>query len=316
MLASAGYDGVVRLWNALTHAPLDQLGESGGDSLEGLDFAPGGEVLATAGNSGLISIWDVAAKRLRGELRGHEGSARSVAFSPDSPLLASAGTDGTVRLWDVVDLKAIGRPLRGDPEQVTSVSFSPNGDMLASAGSQELWLWDPDGPGPAGRLPLTGPDSPLVVAFSPDPGTLASGNVGPVGGSVQLWDVQQRVPLGEPLRGHEETVDSVAFNDDGSILASAGNDGMVRLWDVNGRLPLGRALRAGPPGTTSVAFSEDGRVLATGGADGGVRLWQGILWRDLADLKALVCRLAVGNLNEAEWDELVPGLPYRTTCPG
>ena len=57
-------------------------------------------------------------------------------------------------------------------------------------------------------------------------------------------------------------------------------------------------------------------TLASVHQDGAVRLWQGLLWSDLGDLRALVCRRVVGDLTRNEWHELVPGLAYRSPCTG
>ena len=71
---------------------------------------------------------------------------------------------------------------------------------------------------------------------------------------------------------HDSPVNSIAFNPDGSLLASGSGDNVVRLW-----IPDAETLQATLHGHTasvlSVAFSPDGSLLASGSADGTVRLW-------------------------------------------
>jgi WD40 repeat protein len=122
-----------------------------------------------------------------------------------------------------------------------------------------------------GIAALSGHRGPAyVVAFSRDGKTLASGGAD---GTVRLWDVADRRPVGKPLTGHTGAVESVAFSRDGKILASGNTDGTVRLWDVATGQQIRRILASRGYAVNSVAFSPNGATVASGGADGTVRLW-------------------------------------------
>ena len=72
---------------------------TGGEPVLGLAFHPGGGLLATAEDSGGISLWPAAPGDVLVTLPAHSGSVRGVAFSPDGALLASGGDDGRLRAW-------------------------------------------------------------------------------------------------------------------------------------------------------------------------------------------------------------------------
>jgi WD40 repeat protein len=89
-------------------------------------------------------------------------------------------------------------------------------------------------------------------------------------GEIRLWDVTGARPQ-RTLGGHERGVNGVAFNPDGTRLASASDDHTVRLWEVAD----GRLLREFPGHTgkvSAVSFSPDGRLLASGAVEPDDRL--------------------------------------------
>ncbi|MBW8042147.1 MAG: protein kinase [Planctomycetes bacterium] len=73
------------------------------------------------------------------------------------------------------------------------------------------------------------------------------------------------------LGKHAGSVRGVAFNHDGTLVASGGDDGVVRIWDVRARRPL-RQL-TGHQRVFDVTFSPDGSKIASAGGDGTIILW-------------------------------------------
>ncbi len=66
---------------------------------------------------------------------------------------------------------------------------------------------------------------------------------------------------------------SVAFSQDGKLLASGGWDGAVRLWDIGTGQPVEVPKMRHDAQVATVAFSPDGKMLASGGNDGMIQIW-------------------------------------------
>ena len=138
LLAAAGADGTLRLWNVAVPghpSPVATLVQANGqDPLYTAAFSPDGRTLAAAGAGHVVQLWNVADPAhpvLVGQpLTGPSNTIYSVAFSPDGKTLAAASADKTVRLWDVADpahAVPLGQPLTGPAGYVESVAFSPDG---------------------------------------------------------------------------------------------------------------------------------------------------------------------------------------------
>jgi hypothetical protein len=86
--------------------------------------------------------------------------------------------------------------------------------------------------------------------------------------------------IGEPLRGDDNRVTSLAFSPDGKTLASGSYDKTIRLWDTSTWRAIGEPLRGHDDSVTSIAFSPDGKTLVSGSYDEMIRLWSGVPLRE------------------------------------
>ena len=250
-LAAASSDGIVRVWDAATGAPLREL--KGPDSpVLSVAFSPDGRHLASSSADPAVRLWDVATGALLQELKGHKGVVRCVVFSPDGRHLASASNDYTVHVWDAVTGVSL-QELTGHSAWVQCVAFSPDSRHLASGSCDStVRIWDA----------VTGLSLHILkghtvdvwsIAFSPNGRNLASASIDQ---TVQVWDVATGRIL-RALRGY-----TVAYSPDGHHLASTLPGYTVCIWDATKGTPL-QELWGHTGFVRSVAFSSDGRHLAS-----------------------------------------------------
>ena len=235
LLASAGYDKVIRLWDLATgnqHSILN--GHTSCVSALCTVEIGGRTLLASASYDQTIRLWDPATGNQQNILEGHSYEVRAVCTVEvdGHTLLASASYDKTVRLWDV----ATGNQhsiLKGHTSGVNAVCTVDVGGrtLLASAGyDKTVRLWDPAG-GSQHSI-LKGHTNWVYGVCAVEVGgrTLLASTGDDE--AVRLWDPatgrQQSV-----LEGHTDWVHAVCAVEIGgrTLLASAGDDRTVRLWD-------------------------------------------------------------------------------------
>ncbi|KAG1083758.1 hypothetical protein G6F42_022082 [Rhizopus arrhizus] len=260
-------------------------GRDGDLYIRSVSFSPDGKYLATGAEDKQIRIWDIAKKRIRGILSGHEQDIYSLEFSRDGRILVSGSGDRTARIWDWQTIRCIHELRINDVEQqdlgVTSVAISPDSRLVA-AGSLDkvVRVWD----AVTGQLleRLEGhKDSVYSVAFMPDGKTLVSGSLDK---TLRMWQLgtSERAGYGnergksaciQVFTGHKDFVLSVATTPDGNWIVSGSKDRGVQFWDPRtGQTQF--MLQGHKNSVISVATSPGHKpMFATGSGDNRARIW-------------------------------------------
>lgn len=273
-------------------------------------FSPSGDELLTASNDTVAQIWDVANRARPGASLRHDGVVRVARFNSDGTRVMTAGDDRAVRIWrnyaqtatvegtkglrqlfcvetsphtatyavsSDAGVTVVRQPLMGNRREVREIardgvhadalSLTPDGTTLAicwRGGEIELWRTHDLTQMGAVRTPGTyihgaaiSPDARLVAVMS--------------GNKVQVWNVETGQEQGKVLEARGNFTD-VAFNTDGSLLATVGTEKSARIWHAESGEPAGVELPH-PTSAFSVEFSQDGRWILTLCGDGKVRMW-------------------------------------------
>ncbi|MDH6108830.1 WD40 repeat protein [Kitasatospora sp. MAP12-15] len=253
VLAAAGDDGTVRLWQ-LSDAQLSDTPLS--------DASPPSAPSPPSPPSPLAT------------LSGPTGEIFAIAISPDSRTLA-AGTaaDHAVYTWDITDPahpSVLGTPLTGPASWINTVAFSPDGTTLTAGSSDTLsWQWALPSRRLIGTLPHPAPVTAAVYRDDHTLQTLAGDGI------VRTWNLP-----GPMLTGSTQQVFSVSFDAAGSRLLVGAGDGSLSLWDTADPV---HPLRAAPPvlgdgpGNAPLAgasaLTPDGATELGGATDGTIRCW-------------------------------------------
>ncbi|MFL5328861.1 MAG: protein kinase domain-containing protein [Gemmataceae bacterium] len=200
--------------------------------------SPDGTVLVIVENPFLTNIKSI----------GIDSTTKKPKFAPFAPMY-----EGFIRFRDLSSGQESSHHVSGFMPQnlgpTMTCAFSPDGQRFALVGVE----------GPANTA-----GAMATLVFNPASATVVKIN-------VLLIDRKS----GQVLRLKNKPdafVFAMEFSPDGSVLATADEDGAIRLWNpITGEL---RETLRGPRGpVVALAFSADGQSLVTGGNDQVVRLW-------------------------------------------
>lgn len=98
LLASAGFDNLIKLWSAADGTFLFTLKGHVGPVYQ-VAFSADSRLLVSASKDTTIKVWDTRTGKLAEDLPGHLDQVFAVDWSPDGERVGSGGQDKQVRVW-------------------------------------------------------------------------------------------------------------------------------------------------------------------------------------------------------------------------
>ncbi|MBA4067356.1 MAG: hypothetical protein C0501_27330 [Isosphaera sp.] len=176
LLATAGYDRVIHLWNVPAGAAADLILlkpartlTDHSDAVYAVAWHPDGTLLATGSADRSVKVWDPATGKRLYTLSEPTDWVYTLAWSPDGKHLACGGADKSVRVWaaDRDGGKLVASAFAHE-KPVWRLAYAPDGKTIYTAGEDRVVkAWD------AAKLTETKtypaqPDAVLDFALRPD----------------------------------------------------------------------------------------------------------------------------------------------------
>jgi len=298
-IATGGFDGAVRLYEADTHARRSVIASdrywlsgAGEGLITALEFSHDGRCVASGHIDGSVHVWDVDSEREVPCASSHDGAIKGLAFSADGRTLVSVSKSG-IKVWDMEGLKSGTAPLPRKPAWLVAIAEHRKNNWLViglidkttrrygfqvqeASGALRLFRW------------ASVMDSFTCLDISVDGRFLGAGGTD---GTARLYEMDAIVESdereqallvppkllagdGRPL--HSKAVKSIAFFSDSRGFVTSAMDSYVVVWEVETRKSSLRLQGTSNESYAGAALLSDGRTLVGALADGRVRLWEAV----------------------------------------
>ena len=235
LVATAGYDNQVILWDALHHRPVAR---SVHDHLANqVAFSPDGRWLVSASSDHSARVWSVPDLKLHAVLAQHRDDVEMAVFHPHRDSVATASRDGSVRVFDACG--ALRMQFDGHGADVISVAWSHDGrHLLSSSDDGTVKRWSLDSGSLVDDIDLGGVETD-TIAIGGD-GVIYAGN--DAGAIVTIDGAEIRSHA-----GHAAGIKRLVHHPAAGLLVSLSYDRTLRIWSTAGGGLTGRATATLPP---------------------------------------------------------------------
>lgn len=269
LIATGGYDNMVRIWTAKDGKPLG--GPLKGHSKWVTSLAwepyhlqtPGRPRVASASKDGTVRIWDVVGGRIDMTLARHTASVSCVKWGGTGNIY-TASLDKTVKIWDGKNGTLV-HNLTSHAHRVNHLALST--DFVLRTGYLDHTGTAPDGEeAKKARAEERYTQAVRIANQTTERFATASDD-----NKIYLWN---GTTPGKPVRldGHQKQVNHVTFSPDGHYLASCGFDNHVILWNAETGKFVKKLIGHVAP-VYQCCFSADSRLLVSASKDTTIKAW-------------------------------------------
>ena len=261
-LASAGDDGIIRVWQLPTPSPKKLVASdvAGGT----IAVLPGQQVAVYALANGMCRLINLLTGEVQREFPQPEGETTQIAVSPTGAWFGRANTAGRMQVINVNDASIIGS-VAGHEGAIKDVAVCPDGLRFATAGADgTMRLWKQ----PIAALPMPG-HAGVVQGLAAARNGLWSLTISD-DMTTRRWNAAGT--LVAQYGNHTQPLRAVTIRDDDVLFATGDAEGTVWVWDGANGTAQG-VVGAHSVAVTALEFSADRSSLITAAADGTIRSW-------------------------------------------
>jgi WD40 repeat protein len=204
VLATAGYDRVIHLWELPAKTGPDSQViakpkltlKDHSDGVYAVSFHPDGKLLASASADRTVKVWDAATGKRLYTLSEPTDWLYCLHWSPDKTHLAAAGVDKSIRVWKADrDGAKLVHAVFAHEKPVWRIGYSRDGNTLFSAGEDRIVKsWNAAKMVETQVFPAL-QDTILDFALSPDGKQFAVGRFDGIGGTFEAETGKPRVQM-------------------------------------------------------------------------------------------------------------------------
>jgi WD40 repeat protein len=275
-LTAGGQTGQVNIWRMQLDLPeLIATVKNSSAWVDRMAWSPTQNLLAFSLGK-YVQVWDATLGDVVTTLDFDTSSVLDLTWHPDGQRLSVSGYQG-VKIWTAADWDD-DPYLLTIPSASVAIAWSPDGKYIASGNlDRTITVLEWENPHPWVMRGFPGKIRQLAwsdVLTKAGASLLASASAE----GIVVWEKQEDDSLGwegRVLTGHEGTVQSMHFQPDALLLASAAADGWVCLWHKAKQ--LAQVLNGAPNGFSCLAWHPKGQQLAAGGQNGELLIWSKVL---------------------------------------